>query len=27
MTSRQLELRDRYKDLNRPLPPGYSHGQ
>lgn len=24
MTSRQLELRDRYKDLNRPLPPGYS---
>ena len=26
MTSRQLELRDRYKDLNRPLPPGYSHG-
>ena len=26
-TSRQLELRDRYKDLNRPLPPGYSHGQ
>jgi imidazolonepropionase-like amidohydrolase len=27
MTSRQLELRDRYKDLGRPLPPGYSHGQ
>ncbi|MFI4966484.1 MAG: amidohydrolase family protein [Caulobacterales bacterium] len=26
MTSRQLELRDRYKDLNSPLPPGYSHG-
>jgi imidazolonepropionase-like amidohydrolase len=26
MTSRQMELRDRYKDLNRPLPPGYSHG-
>ena len=25
MTSRQLELRDRYKDLGRPLPPGYSH--
>ena len=25
MTSRQLELRDRYKDLNRPLPPGYTH--
>lgn len=25
MTSRQLELRDRYKDLARPLPPGYSH--
>jgi len=26
MTSRQLELRDRYKDLNGPLPPGYVHG-
>jgi imidazolonepropionase-like amidohydrolase len=25
MTSRQTELRDRYKDLNRALPPGYSH--
>jgi imidazolonepropionase-like amidohydrolase len=25
MTSRQLELRDRYKDLNRPLPPAYTH--
>jgi imidazolonepropionase-like amidohydrolase len=25
LTSRQLELRDRYKDLNRPLPPAYSH--
>ncbi|HEY3949769.1 amidohydrolase family protein [Phenylobacterium sp.] len=25
MTSRQLELRDRYKDLGRPLPPGYVH--
>lgn len=25
LTSRQLELRDRYKDLNRPLPPEYSH--
>jgi len=25
MTSRQLELRDRYKDLARPLPPGYTH--
>jgi imidazolonepropionase-like amidohydrolase len=25
MTSRQTELRDRYKDLARPLPPGYSH--
>ena len=25
MTSRQIELRDRYKDLHRPLPPGYSH--
>ncbi|WP_304176391.1 amidohydrolase family protein [Phenylobacterium aquaticum] len=25
MTSRQLELRDRYKDLNRALPPAYSH--
>ena len=25
MTSRQTELRDRYKDLHRPLPPGYSH--
>ena len=26
MTSRQLELRDRYRDLNTPLPPGYIHG-
>jgi imidazolonepropionase-like amidohydrolase len=25
MTSRQTELRDRYKDLSRPLPPGYAH--
>ncbi len=25
MTSRQLELRDRYKDLARPLPPAYTH--
>jgi imidazolonepropionase-like amidohydrolase len=25
MTSRQLELRDRYRDLGRPLPPGYTH--
>ena len=25
MTSRQLELRDRYKDLNRALPPAYAH--
>ncbi|HET6970777.1 MAG TPA: amidohydrolase family protein, partial [Phenylobacterium sp.] len=25
MTSRQIELRDRYKDLGRPLPPGYTH--
>jgi imidazolonepropionase-like amidohydrolase len=25
MTSRQTELRDRYKDLNRPLPPAYTH--
>jgi imidazolonepropionase-like amidohydrolase len=25
MTSRQLELRDRYKDLNRALPPAYTH--
>ncbi|HEX5377214.1 MAG TPA: amidohydrolase family protein [Phenylobacterium sp.] len=25
MTSRQLQLRDRYKDLGRPLPPGYSY--
>jgi imidazolonepropionase-like amidohydrolase len=25
LTSRQLELRDRYRDLGRPLPPGYSH--
>ena len=25
MTSRQTELRDRYKDLSRPLPPGYTH--
>ncbi len=24
LTSRQLELRDRYRDLGRPLPPGYS---
>lgn len=25
MTSRQWQLRDRYKDLGRPLPPGYSY--
>lgn len=25
MTSRQIELRDRYKDLSRPMPPGYSY--
>ncbi len=25
LTSRQIELRDRYKDLNRALPPAYSH--
>jgi imidazolonepropionase-like amidohydrolase len=25
LTSRQIELRDRYKDLNRPYPPAYSH--
>jgi imidazolonepropionase-like amidohydrolase len=25
MTSRQTGLRDRYKDLSRPLPPGYTH--
>ncbi|HLZ77429.1 amidohydrolase family protein [Phenylobacterium sp.] len=25
LTSRQTELRDRYKDLGRPLPPGYTH--
>ena len=25
MTSRQIELRDRYKDLGRRLPPGYTH--
>ena len=25
MTSRQIELRDRYKDLSRPLPPAYTH--
>ena len=25
MTSRQLELRDRYKNLGRPLPPAYTH--
>jgi len=25
MTSRQTELRDRYKELGRSLPPGYSH--
>jgi imidazolonepropionase-like amidohydrolase len=25
MTSRQLELRDRYRDLGRPLPPACSH--
>ena len=25
MTSRQIELRDRYKDLGGPLPPAYSH--
>ena len=25
LTSRQFELRDRYKDLNRPYPPAYTH--
>jgi imidazolonepropionase-like amidohydrolase len=25
MSSRQLELRDRYRDLNRALPPAYTH--
>jgi len=25
MTSRQIELRDRYKDLNRAYPPAYTH--
>ena len=25
LRSRQLELRDRYLDLKRPMPPGYSH--
>ena len=25
LTSRQTELRDRYKDLGRPLPPAYTH--
>jgi imidazolonepropionase-like amidohydrolase len=25
LRSRQLDLRDRYKDLNRPMPPGYSY--
>ncbi|MBU1378452.1 MAG: amidohydrolase family protein [Alphaproteobacteria bacterium] len=25
LRSRQLDLRDRYLDLNRPMPPGYSH--
>ena len=25
MTSRQIELRDRYKDLGGPLPPAYTH--
>ncbi|MBL8555064.1 MAG: amidohydrolase family protein, partial [Phenylobacterium sp.] len=25
LTSRQIELRDRYKDLNRPYPPAYTH--
>jgi imidazolonepropionase-like amidohydrolase len=25
LTSRQIELRDRYKDLHRDLPPGYTH--
>jgi imidazolonepropionase-like amidohydrolase len=25
MTSRQIELRDRYKDLGGPLPPAYAH--
>ena len=25
LTSRQIELRDRYRDLNRALPPAYSH--
>ena len=25
LTSRQIELRDRYKDLNRAMPPAYTH--
>jgi imidazolonepropionase-like amidohydrolase len=25
LTSRQIELRDRYRDLHRDLPPGYTH--
>ena len=25
LTSRQLQLRDRYSDLTRPLPPEYTH--
>ncbi|HEX7943066.1 MAG TPA: amidohydrolase family protein, partial [Phenylobacterium sp.] len=25
LTSRQIELRDRYKDLGRPYPPAYTH--
>ncbi|HEY8572806.1 amidohydrolase family protein [Phenylobacterium sp.] len=25
LTSRQIELRDRYRDLNRAYPPGYTH--
>jgi imidazolonepropionase-like amidohydrolase len=25
LTSRQIELRDRYRDLNRPYPPEYTH--
>jgi imidazolonepropionase-like amidohydrolase len=25
LTSRQIELRDRYRDLNRPYPPAYTH--
>jgi hypothetical protein len=25
LTSRQIELRDRYLDLKRPYPPAYTH--